>query len=50
MMVVQRRIGEHVAVVGQEVLVALEVGSHPSQSLTDGGVHAGVDEGDVSSR
>ena len=41
-----RRVGEHVAVVGEEDLVVLEVGPHPAQPLTDRGVDAGVDEGD----
>ena len=44
--VVHRGVGEDVAVVGEEELVALEVGTHATQALTDRGVHAGVDEGD----
>ena len=44
---VHRRIGQHVAVVGEEQLVALEVRPHPSQALADAGLDARVHERDA---
>ena len=44
--VVHRRVGQHVGVVGQEVLVAVEVASHPAKALADRRFESGVDEGD----
>ena len=44
--VVERGVGEGVAVVGQEDLLALEQVADPAQALADRGVEAGVGEGD----
>ena len=44
--VVQRCVGQHVGVVGQEVLVAVEVLAHAAQPLADRRFESGVDEGD----
>jgi len=44
---VHRRVGQHVAVVGQEGVIVLQEGPDPAQPLTDRGVDAGVDEGDL---
>src|SRR5262249_34096486 len=44
--VVERSVGEPVAVRRKEDLVVADVPLHPLQPLADGGVHAGVDEGD----
>ena len=43
---IERRVGEGVAVVGQEDLLALEQVAHPAQAFADRGVETGVGEGD----
>ena len=43
----QRQVGEAVAVVGQEHLLALQEGLHGLEAHADVGVEAGVDEGDL---
>ena len=43
---IERRVGEGVAVVGEEHLLALEQVADPAQALADRGVEPGVGEGD----